>query len=178
MALYPSEGWFREKYGEPMVLKKIVSGGQTGADQAGLIAGMKAGLSTGGFIPKGFLTEEGSNPSLSKYGLVETSTSSYVPRTYANAKLGDGTIRFATDFTTRGEIVTLDGITRYKKPYIDVDMNNPRPFGDVAAWIRDNKIEVLNVAGNRESVAPGIEAFAVEYLGKVIETLKGMIDTE
>jgi len=157
-----------------MQLKVIRSGGQTGADEAGLIAARKANIPTGGWIPKGFLTENGPNPSLSKYGLAETNSSSYVPRTYANVKDSDGTIRFATDFTSRGEIVTLDGITKYKKPYIDVDMNNPRPFGDVAAWIRNNKIETLNVAGNRESVAPGLEAFVVEYLGKVIETLNNM----
>ena len=174
MALYPSDAWFREKYGEPMILKKIVSGGQTGADEGGLIAGHKAGLETGGWIPKGFLTENGSNPSLSKYGLIETVSSSYIPRTYANAKLGDGTVRFATDFTTRGEIVTLDGIKKYNKPYIDIDFNNPISITEVVQWIKDNNIEVLNVAGNRESVAPGMEAFVVEYLGKVIEALNSM----
>ena len=171
MALYPSEGWFREKYGEPMMLKKIVSGGQTGADEGGLIAGKKAGLETGGYIPKGFLTEYGKNPSLARYGLVETTSFSYVPRTYANAKLGDGTIRFAVDFESRGEIVTLDGIKKYNKPYIDVDFNNPIPVGEVVEWLKKNNIEVLNVAGNRETVAPGLQEFVVEYLGKVIEVL-------
>lgn len=155
------------------MLKKIVSGGQTGADEGGLIAAKKAGFETGGFIPKGFITEYGPNPDLGRiYGLVETTSSSYVPRTYANAKLGDGTIRFATDFQSRGEIVTLDGIEKYKKPYIDVHVNNPRPIGDVVNWIKDNNIEVLNVAGNRESTSPGLCDFVTYYLEKVIEGLR------
>lgn len=156
------------------MLKKVVSGGQTGADEGGLIAAKKAGLETGGYVPKGFITEYGPNPDLGRtYGLVETVSSNYVPRTYANAKLGDGTIRFATDFTSRGEIVTLDGIAKYNKPYIDVHVSNPCPISDVVRWIKDNNIEVLNVAGNRESTSPGIQEFVVYFLEKVFKELMG-----
>jgi Circularly permutated YpsA SLOG family len=37
----------------------VVSGGQTGADQAGWRATEACGIPTGGWMPKGFLTEEG-----------------------------------------------------------------------------------------------------------------------
>jgi hypothetical protein len=46
------------------MLTKIISGGQTGSDQGGLEAGQKLGLETGGWIPKGWLTEIGANPEL------------------------------------------------------------------------------------------------------------------
>ena len=154
------------------MLKRVISGGQTGADEAGLDAAEKAGIERGGYIPKGFLTENGPNPDLGRrHNLVETNTSSYVPRTHANAKWGDGTIRFATDFTTRGEICTLEGIKKAKKPWIDVDMNNPRPVEEVVIWLKENKIETLNVAGNRESSAPGLYNFVLEYLRKVFKSL-------
>ena len=39
----------------------IISGGQTGADMAGLMAAKKVGFNTGGFAPKGFKTELSSN---------------------------------------------------------------------------------------------------------------------
>lgn len=68
-------------------LKKIVSGGQTGADQGGLAAAAQLGLETGGFAPPGYLTASGHNPALLRdvYGLVETSGGgSSVARMYAS----------------------------------------------------------------------------------------------
>ena len=154
------------------MLKKVISGGQTGADEGGLIAGRKAGYEVSGYIPKGFLTENGPNPDLGRtYNLIETDSSSYVPRTYANAKWGEGTIRFASDFASRGEIATLDGIKKAKRTHIDVDINNPIPVEDVVKWLKENKIEILNIAGNRESVSPGICEFVVSYLEKVFKQL-------
>lgn len=44
------------------MLERIVSGGQTGADQAALRAARAAGLPTGGWAPRGWLTEEGPAP--------------------------------------------------------------------------------------------------------------------
>lgn len=42
-----------------MAIEKIISGGQTGADIAGLRWARKNGVPTGGYIPKGFRTESG-----------------------------------------------------------------------------------------------------------------------
>lgn len=44
------------------MLKKIIPGGQTGADQAGLDVAIKHGNPHGGAIPKGRLTEDGVYP--------------------------------------------------------------------------------------------------------------------
>ena len=52
------------------MLKKIISGGQTGADVAGLDVAIKYGIPHGGAIPKGRLTEEGLLSE--KYSLQET----------------------------------------------------------------------------------------------------------
>ncbi len=56
-----------------MTLREIISGGQTGADQAGLYVGKMLGLKTGGVAPPHFMTHEGPNPELlrDEYGLVE-----------------------------------------------------------------------------------------------------------
>ena len=156
-----------------MILKKIVSGGQSGADQGGLIAAKKAGLETGGWIPKGFLTEFGKKPELgTEYGLVEHTSSSYVPRTYANAKDSDGTIRIAYDFHSAGEICTLKAINQYNKPYFDVNVFGPQEHENAAQWIIENQIQVLNVAGNRESKCPGLEEFTINYLLEVFTCLQ------
>lgn len=156
-----------------MILKKIISGGQTGSDVAGLKVGKVFNLETGGWIPKGFKTENGSQPELKMlYNMEEHTSGKYPPRTYANARDSDGTIRIAKNFNSPGEKCTLKAIHQYERPYLDVSMSDPRPISEVVAWLQENKIKTLNVAGNRESSAPGITAFAEEYLTKVIQEIK------
>jgi Circularly permutated YpsA SLOG family len=41
---------------QTMLLKKIISGGQTGADQAGLRTAKRLGIETGGWMPQGWRT--------------------------------------------------------------------------------------------------------------------------
>lgn len=153
------------------MLKKVVSGGQAGVDLAGLLAAKKAGIETGGWMPKDWLTEDGPKPEYADlFGMVEHQ-SSYKGRTWANVRDSDGTIRFARNFRSAGEICTLNAIRNYKKPWIDVDLR----FSDsvtpeeVVEWIKENKIEILNVAGNRETTAPGICKEVQDFLAKVFE---------
>ena len=159
------------------MLTKIISGGQTGADQGGLEAGKRLGLETGGWIPKGWLTEKGSQPNLAKYGLIEHTSSTYPPRTYANAKDSDGTIRFAYNFETAGELCTLKAINQYNKPYYDVNIHSAHEHEKVAQWIIDNNIHVLNVAGNRESKCPGLQEFTTNYLIEVHKCLTSLLES-
>jgi len=60
-------------------LAKIISGGQTGADRAGLDAATEAGISVGGYCPKGRLAEDGRVPD--HYPLVELTKGGYAVRT-------------------------------------------------------------------------------------------------
>jgi hypothetical protein len=156
-----------------MTIKRVVSGAQTGGDLGGLMAAEKFKIPTGGYCPKNCRTEIGDRPELiARFGLEETKTSNYVPRTMANAKLGDGTIRFAFNFDSKGEICTKNACEKYNKPIIDVDVTEPRPVEEVVNWIVENKIETLNVAGNRESKYPGMEKFVVKYLSEVFTKLQ------
>ena len=123
------------------MLCKVISGGQTGADEAGIAAGKFCGLETGGHIPKGCLTEIGPRPELLEiYGLTEHYSNKYPPRTIANVRNSDGTIRFAADFTTAGEKLTLRAIKEANKPWIDVDIRDPIPTSEVVNWIKQNNI--------------------------------------
>ncbi len=81
--------------GKTTRLEMIVSGGQCGADLAGLEAAAELGLDTSGWMPKGFRTENGPKPHLAEmYGLYEMKTDSYRERTMANVDLGDATVAF------------------------------------------------------------------------------------
>ena len=137
-------------------LIKVISGGQDGADLGGLEAAFECGISTGGWCPRYCRTASGTNEELvSKYGLVETLSGAYPVRTNLNVKDSDGTIRFASDFSTAGEICTLNFINKHKKPYLDINVlaENIDYHTNIINWINDNKISIVNIAGNRDKYA-------------------------
>jgi putative molybdenum carrier protein len=79
------------------MIERILSGGQTGADQAGWRAARSAGIPTGGWMPSGFLTEDGPRPEFAElYGAVETVSGGYRRRTEANVCDRDATVILRT----------------------------------------------------------------------------------
>jgi|SRR5579883_2362442 len=155
-----------------MPLKRVISGGQTGADRAALAAAKAAGIPTGGWMPKGFRALDGARPEFAElYGVQEHMSDRYPPRTALNVKDSDATIRFATAWDSAGEVLTLNMCERYSKPHLDVTPGEKVTPADVAAWILANDIRVLNVAGNTERTSPGIEAFVTAFLSEVFRLL-------
>ena len=151
---------------------RVISGGQSGADLSALETAKRFGIPTGGTMPKGFKTLSGSCPHYAElYGIQEHASADYAPRTYQNVRDSDGTIRFAFNFASAGELCTLKAINQYKKPYIDVDFNNPISYDDVVQWIKENNIQVLNVAGNSERTKLGMNFRTSEFLGEVFKIL-------
>lgn len=151
-------------------LRKIISGGQTGSDVAGLQAAQACGLDTGGWMPKGFRTLNGNRPQQAElFDMKEHSSASYKDRTWDNVKDSDATIRLATNFNSPGEKCTLKAIQAHDKPHLDINMNTPIPIPDAVKWIREKKIRVLNIAGNAEQTSPGIEEKVREYLIQVFQ---------
>lgn len=156
---------------------RVVSGGQTGADRGGLEAGKLLGLETGGWAAPRFMTEEGPKPELSSLGLVEIDVSSgtsmseaYAIRTYMNVKDSQATVVFG-NANSVGSRLTLKHARALGRPHHTVafppkDMH-PQDTAMAArlegarlqAFCARNNVVVLNVAGNRETVNPGIFAF-------------------
>ncbi|MDY3559929.1 putative molybdenum carrier protein [Gemmata sp. JC673] len=155
-----------------MRLVRVISGGQTGADRAALVAAKAAGLATGGWMPKGFLAHDGERPEFaSLYGLREHESPRYPPRTALNVKESDATLRFATDWASPGEVLTLKMIERYGRPHLDVTPGGGETIATVVEWLGHHDPHVLNVAGNSERTSPGIEAFVTAFLAEVFAQL-------
>ena len=136
-----------------IMIAKIISGGQTGADQGGLQAGKELGIETGGTAPLGYETEDGFDISLKfNYGLEEGEYDPkiYPKRTRKNVGAACGTVWFGND-NSPGAKLTLNTRDKLEKPTI----RNPSPT-KLAVWLKLNNIRVLNVAGNRESKNKGI----------------------
>ena len=123
-------------------------------------------------MPKGFLTLDGPRPELAKrFGLQEHASPNYPPRTRRNVQMSDATIRFARLWHTPGERATLRFLIQYSKPYFDVSIDDVPSPTIAAKWLRANRVRILNVAGNAERTAPGIEVIVVQYLCEVLKLL-------
>lgn len=161
-----------------MRVLQVISGCQTGADRGGLFAAEALGIATGGWMPKGFRALDGFRPDLAeRFGLKECRSDDYAVRTGLNVEMADVTIRLARNFKSPGEKCTLRWIEGHRKPHLDVDMrvgHVPDP-GATAALLTAKCAEhglseiVLNVAGNSEETARGIEQQVTDYLVAVLD---------
>ena len=151
-----------------VMVKKVISGGQTGADRGALDAAIALKISHGGWCPRGRKAEDGIIPNL--YQLVETPSSRYEKRTYENVKQSDGTLFvLLTDKIDRGTSLTLKYCEQLGKPFFkivrdQIPVKEEELFKAFSSWVNENNIQVLNVAGNRESKAPGLQKFTSEIL--------------
>jgi hypothetical protein len=133
---------------------KTISGGQTGADRAALDAAAALGLPTGGTAPGNYWTERGPDPSLAALGLVAQGSPDF--RTERNVLDADATVIFATRRDSPGSALTLACARKHSKPVVVIDPWDPAAAGRLAAFLQTYAPGVLNVAGHRESQAPGI----------------------
>ncbi|MFY9224679.1 MAG: putative molybdenum carrier protein [Blastocatellia bacterium] len=158
------------------MLKRIVSGGQTGVDRAALDVAMalsnELGISAGGYCPKNRIAEDGAIDD--KYPLTETSTSAYAQRTDWNVKHSDGTLILSRGKLTKGTALTLKFAKQRQKPFFVVDLSQDTTNIrlEIISWLTENNISVLNIAGSRESTSPGIYAQAYELLEKLLLEIK------
>ncbi len=139
---------------------KVISGGQTGVDRYALEIAREIGIPTGGTAPLNFYTDDGPDPSLQDFGVVEAAWFGYPFRTEENVKNSDATALFG-DLTSPGCRLTIKLCKKHKKPCFE----NPTS-DDLVAKILFYGVETLNVAGNREKNIPE------KNREKIKETLK------
>lgn len=151
------------------MLKQIISGGQTGADRGGLDGAIAAGVPHGGFCPRGRRAEDGRIPA--QYNLTETKSASYPERTRQNAQGADGTVIFYNGSITPGCSRTVIEARHAKRPYILINLLQTTAEDAsqrLRLWVRKKNIITLNVAGSRESKAPGVQKRVAEVVGLVL----------
>jgi membrane protease YdiL (CAAX protease family) len=140
------------------MVRTIVSGGQTGADRAGLDVAQELGLAAGGWVPRGRRAEDGAIPD--RYtNLSETESESYEERTRLNVRDSDATVIFTFGPPAGGSAVTADQARTLGRPLLVMDLDEHRPEDAIELlrkWLARTRPATLNVAGARSSEAPGI----------------------
>ena len=152
-----------------IMIKKIISGGQTGADQAALDAAIKAAIPHGGWVPKGRLTEAGRLPD--RYLLREMPTKGYSARTEQNVIDSDGTLIISHGPLSGGSEYTREMALKHHKPNLHIDLNDIDECSAATSayeWIRKKRIKTLNVAGPRAREDPLIYQDTMDLMIKVL----------
>jgi hypothetical protein len=158
------------------MIEKIVSGGQTGADRAGLDVAIRHGLPHGGWCPKGRKAEDG--PIGGQYLLTETPSSSYLQRTEWNVRDSDATVIFTiSSQLSGGSKRTAEFAAKHHKPWIHLareaaTIDGPAPI--LQRFVQEKGVQVLNIAGTRGSKEPDVWRFAYETLEKALFGIKSL----
>ena len=105
-------------------------------------------------VPKGRLAEDGQVPD--KYPMTEMRTKDYKARTRQNVLESDGTLIINMGVLKSGTALTVKIAQEYNKPLLIVQLDHDYEPGVISRWINENQIEILNVAGPRESKVPRI----------------------
>ena len=153
------------------MIARVISGGQTGVDVAALRAALALGIPTGGTMPLGWRTLDGPRPEYEAlFGMRQHHRWEWDPRTFANVANAHATLRLAYDWNTGGELCTLRACAAVGRLPFDIGLDaqlrvDPERAAAAVAWIREQGPGlVLNVAGNSELTARGIEAAAEAVL--------------
>jgi len=153
-----------------MTIRRIVSGGQTGADRAALDAALGAGVPIGGWVPKGRKAEDGTIPE--RYpNLRETDTDVYETRTRWNVRDSDATVILSHGALAGGSKMTEGFAREMGKAVLHVDLSTmgiKEAVTGIREWLSGLEGETLNVAGPRASNDGAIYGAVREVVSQLI----------
>jgi hypothetical protein len=124
-------------------------------DRAALDAGLRYGIESGGWCPTGRLDELGRIPD--RYPIKELENGGFAERTLQNVKDSDGTVIIYPGKLSGGTEQTLHFCVEQPRPHELIDaskVSTEKAAQLIADFVRENKIDALNVAGPRASEWP------------------------
>jgi len=151
---------------------KIISGGQTGVDRGALDAALEAGIDCGGTCPTGRKAEDGIIPTI--YPMTELTSNVYSDRTRQNVINSDATLVIHFGQLEGGTAFTRQCCIAEDKPHLVIDAVRDELtvlVQLILEFIKQNKVQVLNVAGPRASKVPIAQETTKQLLTTVLKNL-------
>ncbi len=148
---------------------KIISGGQTGVDQAALDCAIALEMEYGGWLPPRRMTETG--PLAKRYVMQVMDRGGYPERTRKNVEVSNGTLIISHGALRGGSALTEKFAGQCRKPCLHTDLDLQSVDSGthlIQTWLYENEIVILNVAGSRESSDPRIYAETLQLLKSVL----------
>ena len=158
------------------MIRKIVSGGQTGVDRAALNVAIYLEIEHGGWCPLGRRAEDGVIPEI--YQLKESASRNYRVRTRLNVVDSDATLILFWNTMTGGTALTAQIARQLRRPLLTLDLAADERFDELLNewenWVVQHNVRVLNVAGPRagedRSVERAAQNFLINGLNRLQET--------
>lgn len=140
-------------------------------DRAALDVAIDLKMTYGGAVPGGRRAEDG--PISRRYAfLEELATESYALRTERNVRDGDATLIFFIARLKGGTAYTAACARMHDKPCLLIDLHD-QPDEEIIQlakeWLTSTRPGILNVAGPRESQAPGIYERVYRLLHRILQ---------
>jgi hypothetical protein len=134
------------------MINKIISGGESGVEQAALDIAMKMDIARGGWITSRQKEELGQKTE--RYALSEMPDVNYARVAEHNVSDSNGVL-----IISRGELITNAALhqriaQKLKRPSLLIDLNKTVEFQaseQISAWIVRHRIRILNITGHKES---------------------------
>jgi hypothetical protein len=146
------------------VIRKVLSGGQTGVDRAALDVARSLGIPIGGWCPRGGWSEDGVDVRALYPELRETPSDDPAERTRWNVRDCDAVLVIGSPEASPGTSLALGTAGELARPHLVTDdVAEARAFVDA---LPDGC--VLGIGGPRESEQPGVYASAVSLLRAVL----------
>ena len=177
----------------PVKIKKVVSGGQIGANSGGLRAAKFMGIKTGGTAPKNYFNENKTKISLLKnrFNLIEEKRGknfkeSLIYCTEKNVVDSDFSLIFGDDKSSESKL-TKNLCIKHRKYYFCIDSIEKLFFcikifqSDICLYclcgsdtnkqkeIKNGRPVVVNIAGNRENTNTGIELRTCRFVKRFLQ---------
>lgn len=136
-------------------------------DRAALDFALSEDIPHGGYCPRNRRAEDGIIPAA--YLLTECSSFKYSYRTEQNVRFSDATLVITNSCPVEGTALTIECCINHNKPWLihSFQPNSPkisaRKFRE---WAFGNKVEILNIAGDRESQGPIYEK-SIKFLQSI-----------
>jgi hypothetical protein len=154
-------------------LIKIISGGQTGVDRGALQAALDRQVNCGGWCPAGRKAEDGRIPA--HFPVIELADAGYAQRTERNVLDSDATILIHFGNISGGSRLTLYCCREAGRPSLEInasEVDTAEAVQRMSAFVGEHQVACLNIAGPRESGAPGAAKMARQIVGELLERLK------
>ena len=153
------------------MVKKIISGGQTGAERAAYDLALRFHIPHEGWIPKDCIAEYG--PSSIIHQPSQIPIDNYGDCIENNVLDSDGSLIITDGLPYCGSVLALDLVCKNNRPYLHIDLKEISTLEAVffvRDWVFENKVEILNVTGAQESEDPGIYQATFDILKNVLLT--------
>lgn len=145
------------------MIEKVITGGRSGAQQEAWAAARRAGVATGGYMPRGFATEDGPRPRLGMlYGAIEFPLDEPT-RLRANLRRADALLWLGDPLAEEGQ-TAIGACRELGKPFLAAEPGWTPP-AEVVAWLIVFEVRTLTIGAGPDA---DLAARAGRFLDRVL----------